>query len=706
MFCCLYCLPLLSQQLHTNKQLDAAKIVNDVEFIIDGYLDESFWQYAESIDQFHQVRPNEFKKPTEKTEVKVTYNNDYLLVSAKLYESDPNLIESNQLIQGKDYPFDDRFYLILDTLDNQKSGYFFQLNPNGIRTEGLLDEKILHDDWSTIWQGKARLDEAGWVIEMAIPFKSLNFPKDSKNWGINFGRVIARNNEVISWSSGGSDNWELAPSVTGSINGITDIQQGLGLDIKVSSSVTQSNGKEVDSGFEPSLDFLYKPNSSLNVALTLNTDFSATEADLRVLNNSRFSIFLPEKRDFFLQDVDIFEFGDIEENGKPFFSRTIGLNESGEAINLNFGSKVTGRTQRLNYGFLAVEQQDKNNPAQKLYVGRLTTNISSNSKVGLIATQGDPLSGAPNRLMGVDYKYQNNDVFNQKSIDGGLWYQRTDQSDVNNTNNQAYGASLSYPNDDMSFYFTTTKIEESFNPSLGFVNRSGIHESILQGGFQYRFKSDWLLNYYPWLYLRYVNNDQNSLLDKELEIYPLAFRSVQGDYVEMAHKVKTEVLDQPFQLFSEIEVDAGKYNYNSSHIYFSSAKTRVLSVDLFYQTGGFYNGYLNQQKHSINWRPNKNLFFSAEYSANDISLPNDAIKTKLFNLSHEIAFNSNWSWLSVIQYDNLSDSIGSSSRVQWKPNAFSELHLTFNSTQFKTNLNMSQSDQKIIAVKYSRTFRF
>ena len=701
---CLFGQALSAQSFFENKQLTVTRMAADTRFTIDGKIDELFWHNLDSIDDFHQVRPDEYKEPSERTEVKIAYTKDYLLLAAKIYESNPSLIEANQLIQGKNYDFDDRFYLTLDTFNNQRAGYFFQLNPNGIRMEGLIDEKILHDDWSTIWQGQAQLTQEGWAVEMAIPFKSLSFQPNASQWGLNFGRVIARKNEIIAWSSGGADNWELSPTVFGKATGISAIDQGLGIDLKFSATSTWSDNANVDSGFEPSVDVFYKPSPSLNIAATFNTDFSAAEADLRVINSSRFSLFFPEKRDFFLQDVDIFEFGNIEDNGRPFFSRTIGLNESGQAIDLNIGTKITGRGERINYGLLAIEQENNNREKQRLYVARATVNVLKQSKIGFISTYGDPINGKSNPLIGFDFNYQNNNFLDAKIIDGGLWYQRTGQSSENN--NQAYGATFNYPNDDASFYFSTTKIEEGFNPSLGFVNRSGIHETILQGGFQKRFDSDWLLNYYPWLYLRYVSDTQSRLLSKELYIYPLAFRTKKGDYIELAHQVNTEVLNSPFQLFSQLEVNLGRYDYNASHIRFSSAETRAVSVDLFYKVGGFFNGHQQEYDYKVNWRPNRNLFFQVNINRLNIELPAGNISTKLYNLSQEIAFNSKWSWLGVMQFDNLSNSVGVNSRLQWTPDAFSELSVSYNSTNYRSQENFGFLDENILVVKYSKTLRF
>ncbi len=702
--CCCFIQNTTANTIDDNKTLTLTPLSGPEEITIDGMLTETIWSETPTMDDFHQVKPIEFAAPSEHTVIQVTYDSDYLYIAAQLYESDPQAINASQLIQGKSYDFDDRFYVILDTFNQQRSGYFFQLNPNGIRSEALLDEQNKYDNWSTIWQGQSRITEHGWVVEMAIPFKSLNFNTGQDSWGINFGRVIARTEEVIAWSSQGADNWELSPAVAGQATNIHDIKQGLGLDIKVSATATRSTTQSTSA--EPALDIFYKPNPNLNIAATINTDFSATEVDDRVINSSRFSIFLPEKRDFFLQDVGIFEFANVRQNGRPFFSRRIGLADDGQAIDLNFGTKLTGRSDRFNYGVLAVEQENQFADKQRLLVARATANVLSESTLGLIATHGNPITGASDHLIGADFNYLNSQAFDNKLVTGGLWIQQAgDQQD-----NQAYGLSLNYPNDDINLNFSSSTIEANFDPALGFVNRRGIKEHILEGGFQRRFDHPWVRSYYPWMYNNYTTDLSNQKLSQETIIYPATLISPQGDYFELGHQRRSEVIAEPFQLFSRLDIPAGDYQFNANHIRFISAETRKISVSMFYRSGDFFHGKQINQRHALNWRPNNRLYFSWAYNTHDVRLPDEAFKTKLYTFKNEIAFNAAWSLATIIQYDNLSDSIGTSGRLQWQADAFSSLIIAYDSTHFEDTdeiLSGRQlSDKNTLTAKYTYTFRY
>ena len=284
--------------------------------VIDGVLDENVWSLADAVEDFHEIQPNEYDEPSQRTQVFVLYDEDYLYVAAKLWDTEPNGVTAQILRQGSGINSDDYFGVILDPFHDRRSGYRFQVNPNGVREEAIYQNTTqTQNDWQGIWRGEASIVEDGWTLEMAIPYNTLSFNPANDTWGINFTRKIARNNEMIGWvSRTRSQN----PSVAGTAIGLNGLQQGLGLDIVPSLSMVESKdyvpGTTV-SDSEPSLDVFYKFTPSMTGVLTLNTDFSATEIDDRQVNLTRFSLFFPEKRDFFLQDADIFEFGRIGGGG-------------------------------------------------------------------------------------------------------------------------------------------------------------------------------------------------------------------------------------------------------------------------------------------------------------------------------------------------------------------------------------------------------
>ena len=286
--------------------------------------------------------------------------------------------------------------------------------------------------WDTVWHADSSYNDQGWATEIAIPFKSISFHPSNQTWGINFSRSIRRRGEEITWIS---RNRTYNPSIVGELTGLTGMDQGIGLDIVP--TIVMGNKKDFkstsdQSSSEPSLDLFYKITPSLNGSLTFNTDFSSTDVDTRQVNLTRFNLFFPEKRTFFLQDTDIFEFGRIgsntnnkaidgqanRENGRPFFSRKIGLNSSGQPIDINQGGKLSGRIGRWSIGALAINQDSYSTiESSNLFVGRASASILEESSIGLIATSGDPISNIGNSLVGFDFRYLNSRLPNGKIID-------------------------------------------------------------------------------------------------------------------------------------------------------------------------------------------------------------------------------------------------------------------------------------------------
>ena len=309
--------------------------------ILDGVLDDDVWRRAIVVDSLHQVRPVEYAEPTQRTEVLLAFDTDNLYFGVRIFEDDPDLVTANVLRQDSQLRTDDRVGIILDPFQNGRSGYWFMVNPNGVRRDAIFNGEQVNWNWSGIWQASSATTDYGWSVEFAIPFKTLTIPEDG-DWGLNIVREVVRNREQMAWSSRDRNYF---PSVAGTVSGIDGVSQGIGLDIVPSVSV-QSLSDRVegrdDTNTEPSLDIYYKLTPSLNASLTFNTDFSATEVDSRQVDLSRFGQFFPEQRSFFLRESEIFEFGGIgvdygnsatsrpdRENGRPFFSRRIGLSDSG-----------------------------------------------------------------------------------------------------------------------------------------------------------------------------------------------------------------------------------------------------------------------------------------------------------------------------------------------------------------------------------------
>jgi len=682
---------------------------SDVAPVIDGVLDDAVWASATRIDDLHQFQPVDHGEPSEKSEFYIFYDEDFLYVGARLYDSNPAAISARQLVQGKTLRFDDAFEFLLDPFGTRRTGYSFQINPNGIRRDGVYESPTdINRDWDGIWQARAKIDASGWTAEVAIPFKTLNFNTDNSKWGFTVARTIARKKEEIAWSS---FDRAINPGSAGYLECITDIRQGRGLDVVPSVVAKQSKdfvAGSSSSELDPSLDAYFKITPSLTAALTLNTDFSATEVDDRQVNLTRFSLFLPEKRQFFNQDLDIFSFGGLEKNGRPFFSRRLGLGASGEPVDIIAGAKLSGRIGRWNVGVLDVLQDESDNVSKSnVFVGRASANILQESSVGLIYTNGNPTADLDNQLFGVDFRYRNTGAIPGNTIQGVAWYQQSDTEGVT-SNEEAYGWRVEYPNSERWFgELGQWHIEENFNPATGFVNRTDIVGTKAELGYTFTPNGRFFRNITFKSIYENIDNTDGTLESREFVLEPFSVETQFGDFFEIRLRQLDEVLAEDFEISPGIIIDAGAYTFDRAQLIFESALERRFAFNIDIDTGEFYDGDLFKIGGDLNWRPSSHLFFQLGYEFNDVELPQGSFITRLFRARADVAFNARWSWLNVLQYDNVTETAGFNSRLRFNPQAGQDLHIVlnrqFNIDPLSRDVSSSTSD---IVLKFRYTFRF
>ncbi len=677
--------------------------------VIDGVIGDGEWAGATRIDDLHQFQPVDHGKPTEKSEFFLYYDDDYFYVAARLYDSDPEAISARQLVQGQTLKFDDAIEFLLDPFGSRRTGFWFQVNPNGVRRDGLYESPTeINRDWDGIWLAEASIDENGWTAEVAVPFKTLNFSPDITKWGFTIARTISRKKEEIAWAS---FDRAINPGSAGSLECITGLQQGLGLDIVPSVAARTrkvfADGSARDE-LVPSLDAYYKITPSLTAALTLNTDFSATEVDDRQVNLTRFSLFFPEKRQFFNQDSDIFSFGGLEENGRPFFSRRIGLSDAGEPVDIIAGAKLSGRVGRWNVGLLDVQQDDYETvDATNIFVGRASANIFEESSVGFIVTSGDPTSNLDNDLYGVDFRYRNTRMVPGKTVQGTVWYQRSDTEGVS-SDEQAYGWRAEYPNSEEWFgEISQWIIEENFNPAVGFVNRAGIEGRKGELGYTWTPNSRFFRNVGFKTISENIYDTDGNIETRELIVKPFVVESQYGDTFELRFKRIREVLDEVFPIHPGFVIDVGDYEFDRTQIVFESALERQFALNLDLDFGDFYDGELSKVGTGVDWRPGKHVFIQARVEYNKVTLPQGEFRTRLYGLRMDFAFNAKWSWLNNLQYDDVSDTAGLNSRLRYVPRAGQDLFIVIN-RQFdvdplRTRFSSTESEA---VVKLRYTFRF
>ena len=721
LFSSLCVLPAYSQQpAPGDKNVLAAH--TEVPPRIDGHVDDLVWQQAMVIDDLHMIKPNEYDEPTERSEIRVLFDDTALYVAARFFDSEPQQVIAKSMRQGALSMSDDLFSMIIDPFNRGRGAYIFELNPNGVRSEAVFTSVTERNyNWQGIWSGAARQDDLGWTAEMKIPFKTLSFDPTIDSWGVNFSRWIARKNEAVGWVS---RNRNQDPSNAGRLDGLQGMTQGAGLDvipaIRAGRSKTFSSG-QTSVEFEPSLDVRYRVTPALTASLTANTDFTGTSVDARQINLSRFGLFFPEKRKFFLQDADIFEYGMIgtrdlnstldrvaRHNGRPFFSRRIGLSESGEPIDVIVGAKLTGRVGRWDVAAQYMQQdayQDLD--SQNLFVGRATAEVLEESSIGAIVTSGDPSSNLDNTLAGVDLRYLNTRLAGGRTFLGSAWYQQSNTQDLHG-NDVAYGVSVKWPNNQgLRGEINAKSLQQNFKPGLGYTNRTGVSDYSTEFGYTWRPNAGRFRSIYAGLSAQRIEKIGGGTETERVFVRTLELENHHADKLFTWYLYRKERVDQPFEISPGIFIAPGQYSFGSACASVSSGGQRVISTRLFACDGDFYDGRRTQTGFDFTWLPSPHFMFALSYSQNDIRLMAGEFDTKLATVKADIAFNSSWSWESYIQYDNISEDIGINSILRWIPSAGREMVLVINHEMGKSVLDRhTRSQSSSMTLKWSHTFRF
>ncbi len=706
------------------KQVRAVRVATPP--VIDGRMDDAVWQQAEPITDFHQIRPGNQTEPSERTEVYVVYDDDAMYIAARMYDSEPDLIAAPVIRHGQGMGSDDRLVVILDPFNTQRTGYRFETNLNAARHEALYTSvNSFQIEWSTIWDTATSVDGNSWIAELEIPFKSLPFDPSIDTWGFNFGRGIRRRGEEMAWVS---YNRTYNPSISGLVTGLEGMDQGVGLDLVPSFSTSRHKNfslNTTNTQTDPSLDAFYRLTPSLNAALTINTDFSATEVDNRQVNLTRFNLFFPEKRDFFLNDSDLFQFGSIgggfgnsaesraaRENARPYCSRKLGLSQSGAPVDIEYGGRISGRVGRWNIGTLAIKQDEFGAvDASNLFIGRVSANVMAESSLGMIFTDGDPASNRDNSVYGLDFRYQNTRLAGGQTIEGDVWYQRSDTPGLNG-DDAAYGLALRSPNNTgLRGGIGFKEVQANFNPAMGYINRANIQDYTADVGYTHFFRDSFLQTAYTGIDAQKVNVIGGGLQSQVLAFRLLELDTNSRDRVSFQYQTNKEVVRNAFAVYNapdrRVLIQPGNYSFNESTVAFNTAGQREFSGRFSMTQGDFYNGERNNLNGSLSWTQSRNFVMSVNYDWNDITLPQGDFITRLTSLSTQVAFSSTLYWVSLVQYDNLSEEVGVNTRLQWVPRAGQEGFIVLNyNLQDKDKDNSFESATSDLSVKFKYTLRF
>jgi hypothetical protein len=678
--------------------------------VLDGILDDSVWRSAPFVEDLHIVVSNEFGEPGDRSRVYVAYDAQNLYFAARFWDRRPETIVA-KVLNKRDVSFgEDGFSVTLDPYDQGQTGYIFDVNPNGMRSEAIYTEADRQNwDWEGIWSAAARRDGEGWTAEVAIPLKTLSFDPARDAWGLNFTRWHGSDNEQFGWVS---FNRTQDLSRTGLLAGLEGLHRGHGLDVipGLRAGATRNHvTDEQDDFLEPSLDAFWKLTPSLTAALTVNPDFSGTTADTRQVNLTRFDLFFPEQRAFFLQDADIFEFGRLEEeSGIPFFSRRIGLDDDGGTLRLDAGTKLTGRAGPVSIGALAV-RQDAASGAESvdLFVGRVAVSVFEESSLGLIATRGNPDAGVDNSLVGADFRYLNTRLGDDRVLEATAWFQKT-ETDGLDGQASAWGIGVEMPNSEgWNGGLAYKLLEENYFPALGFASRTDITAIDAELAYTWRPEGHWIRLVESGVEGEFVNSINGRDQSHEVELQLVEMENQAADTIELSHTFVEEQFGEPFEISEGVVIPAGSYRFDHACVTLVTGQQRALATETAICEGDFYDGRIFAFETKTTWRPSMHLrvIVGAEY--NDVDLPQGDFITRLATLNLDVAFNTAWSWENFIQYDNVSDTVGLNSILRWIPRAGQETVLAVNTLQEDFDRDgRFRSFASDLTLKLSYTFRY
>jgi hypothetical protein len=681
---------------------------------IDGKLDDDCWAKAAVAKDFRQRRPEEGAPATEKTEVRICRDDKVLYVGVRCFDSQPDKIRAGVMQRDAPVRGDDYFFILLDPFQRSREGYYFRTNANGAKGEALInsDMRKPNMDWDTIWEVRSHRDELGWTAEFAIPFRSVPFDPNSDQWGINFGRWFSRNQERTRWVGTTRNRQWFSLEEAGRINGLLGAKSGKGIDFKPYlaskwSTVDSVNDNEFDAGF----DLFYRVTPSLKATFTYNTDFAETEVDQQKVNLSRFPLFFPEKRDFFLEGSEQFSFGGIDKSPLAFHSRTIGLSNDGNKIDVVGGVKITGRHGPLGVGMLGMRLDDYEDRdadgidedlvADEVFVGRFTYDLLEESKIGTIFTYGDPRNDGDNHLVGVDLNLRASEWWRGQSVSWHSFYMTTNDG-VKGSDDVA-GTWFSFPNYPFRMGGHWVRAGDDFEPALGFIRRRGGQSSSLHFSYAFDQPDSAVLDDIS-VGVEYTRYDllDGSVDSEDVELKLIELRTLAGDSCELQLEFERTVLTKAHP---RLPVGIGDYRGTEFELEFRSSSKRPVFGELELGYGDYYDGTASKAGGSLSWRPSKHAQVNLGGGLTSADLPGGDIEAWNGFTGLRVTPTTRLSFNSILQYDNQSEQIGMNNRLRYIIKSGSDLFLVFNKG-FEKELDDFRTFKTESIVKLGWTFQF
>ena len=690
----------------------------ELPILIDGVLDEAAWDSAEPITRFIQAMPDAGYPATEETFVRVLYDDRSLYIGALLLDSEPDRITAQFLDQDYETHDDDVFAVTLDTFLDRRNSFMFLINPRGAVKDGQTfdNSRTTNLAWEGVIQVETTIHDQGWTVELAIPFTTLRFNPalEEQAWGINFLRRLRRRNEDSYWAPLDRRSRVHTMALAGTLTGLSGLPHPRNLTIKPFALADHSSGEMIPEGssgpgYDGGLDLKYGVTPRLTLDLTYRTDFSQVEVDQERVNLTRFSLFFPEKRDFFMENSGIFAFGDLSERNirmgaSPrdftlFHSRRIGLHQ-GRPVPIVAGGRLTGRVGSFDVGLLNMRTESTQAlPGVSFSVARVRKTFGGVLQVGGVIASRDGLGkGATgyNRSYGLDAN-----VTVREKLLIHTYLAATEYPDREG-NNLAARVSAAFRDRLWDVSALYRKIGDGFDPGIGFVARKGVQHSYGTIGIHPRPAIPWVSELNPYLELDYITN-LHSVLETRKAAAGLGIAFLDGGSLTLTGADQLEIIDEAFQVAGQGEIPEGRYTFREGSLSYQSNAARPLAGEVSLSGGGFYNGSRRSVTLGGSWRPSQHFALDLGVERNEIDLPGNSFTADVFGARVDVAGSTRLFLSGFFQYNAASEDAVMNLRLNFIHSPLSDLFLVYSE---RRNGGSNQLLERSLAIKATKLLSF
>jgi hypothetical protein len=719
-----------------DRKLEATKATGPIT--IDGELGEADWGRAAVARNFIQNEPHEGEPATYDTEVRFLYDDENLYFGVLAHDPEPDRIVVNDLTRDFNTRSGDVFGLVLDTFHDERNGFMFETNPAGAMFDAQFvnEGREFNQNWDGVWYVKSRILSEGWVTEMAIPLKTVRFQDiESQTWGLNLLRRMRRLNEDSYWAPLPRIHRFTRLSLAGTIENLEGLEPHRDIKVtpygkgEVESAPDASTGGDFDFG----VDAKIAVGTGLRLDATANTDFSEVEADVQQINLTRFSLFFPEKRDFFLENSGVFRFGPPQDQrlsnfqasfgsagaasslrggqsrGEDllfFFSRRIGLSDEGQPIPVIGGGRLTGRIGAFDVGFLNIQTGDAPElqssgfatNGDNFTVARVRRNVFTNSDVGLIFLNRENMdTDHYNRGLGLDANLR---LSPEMDLTGYLAKTKTPGVSGDDL---AGRVEWSYEGRLVELRAAGSTLQDNFNPEMGFAPRLGVKRGSSYLGYHFRpgVWEGFLREINPHFELEYFTDQQNVVVSRYFNSH-FSFQFQNGGFFEFGMNTNLEQPQEDFPIHPDATIPAGFYSFDEWFGMLFTDPSRTLSLNTRVSTGGFYSG----DKDSISLggllKLGQKLSAQLDWSYNDIVLEEGAFTTQLLTARFAYNFTTAMFLNGLIQYNSVTEEWNSNIRFNFIHRPLSDLFVVYNDLRDETGLPKNRA----LIVKYTQLLSF